>query len=176
MRTYVNKQELIAEIKKRYDMYDEEFEQIPEALKNERIEEVDKTPSENLSYQLGWVNLILQWEKDEQAGKTVEMPAPGYKWNKLGGLYQSFYEEYGKYSIAEQREMLREAVGEICTWLATLSEQELFEPGQRDYATTKAMWPLYKWVHINTVAPFTNFRTKIRKWKKLSKSNESKNE
>ncbi|MER2002308.1 MAG: ClbS/DfsB family four-helix bundle protein, partial [Carnobacterium inhibens] len=24
----------------------------------------------------------------------------------------------------------------------------------------------WKWIHINTVAPFTNFRTKIRKWKK----------
>lgn len=102
MRTYENNQELIAEIKKRYEKYDVEFEQVSETLKDKGIEEVDKTPSENLSYQLGWVNLILQWEKEEQAGKIVETPAPGYKW-----------------------------------------------------------------VHINTVAPFTNFRTKIRKWKKV---------
>ncbi|WP_086315029.1 hypothetical protein A5821_002554 [Enterococcus sp. 7F3_DIV0205] len=167
MRTYATKEELIDEIKKRYEKYDEEFEQVPELLKNQRIEEVDKTPSENLSYQLGWVNLILQWEKEEQAGKIVETPAPGYKWNNLGGLYQSFYEKYGKYSIVEQREMLRASVNEVCLWLETLSDKELFEAGQRNYATTKAMWPLYKWVHINTVAPFTNFRTKIRKWKKL---------
>ncbi|WP_375178324.1 ClbS/DfsB family four-helix bundle protein [Enterococcus rotai] len=167
MRTYENKQELIAEIKKRYEKYDAEFEQVSERLKNKRIEEVDKTPSENLSYQLGWVNLILQWEKEEQAGKTVETPAPGYKWNNLGGLYQSFYEKYGQYSIAEQRVMLRNSVNEVCEWLETLSDKELFEAGQRNYATTKAMWPLYKWVHINTVAPFTNFRTKIRKWKKV---------
>ncbi|MCB6437728.1 ClbS/DfsB family four-helix bundle protein, partial [Erysipelatoclostridium ramosum] len=26
---------------------------------------------------------------------------------------------------------------------------------------------VYKWIHINTVAPFTNFRGKIRKWKRL---------
>ncbi|MEI5994133.1 ClbS/DfsB family four-helix bundle protein [Candidatus Enterococcus mansonii] len=167
MRTYESKEELIAEIQKRYEKYDEEFESIPERLKDKQIEEVDKSPSENLSYQLGWVNLLLQWEKEEQAGKIVKTPAPGYKWNNLGGLYQSFYEKYGKYSIAEQREMLRIAVDELCTWLSTLSDQELFEPAQRKYATTKAMWPIYKWVHINTVAPFTNFRTKIRKWKKL---------
>lgn len=167
MRTYKNKQELIAEIKKRYEKYEEEFEQVPETLKDKRIEEVDKTPSENLSYQLGWVNLILQWEKEEQAGKTVETPAPGYKWNNLGGLYQSFYEKYGQYSIAEQRVMLSESVNELYIWLESLSDEELFEPGQRNWATTKAMWPVYKWVHINTVAPFTNFRTKIRKWKKV---------
>ncbi|MEI5990279.1 hypothetical protein A5881_001772 [Enterococcus termitis] len=168
MRTYANKEELIAEIKKRYEKYDEEFIDVPEEQKDIRIEEVDKTPSENLSYQLGWVNLILQWEQEEQAGKVVQTPAEGYKWNNLGGLYQSFYEKYGKYSLAEQRVMLRNSVNEVCDWLETLSEKEVFEAGQREYATTKAMWPLYKWVHINTVAPFTNFRTKIRKWKKLT--------
>lgn len=167
MRTYENNQELIAEIKKRYEKYDVEFEQVSETLKDKGIEEVDKTPSENLSYQLGWVNLILQWEKEEQAGKIVETPAPGYKWNNLGGLYQSFYEKYGQYSIAEQRVMLSESVNGLCIWLESLSDEELFEPGQRNWATTKAMWPVYKWVHINTVAPFTNFRTKIRKWKKV---------
>lgn len=168
MRSYENKQELIHEIKTRFEKYDSEFDQIPEVLKDQRIEEVDKTPSENLSYQLGWVNLLLQWEKDEQAGKIVETPATGYKWNNLGGLYQSFYEKYGSYSLGKQRAMLREAVNELCDWVATLSDIELFEAGQRNWATTKAMWPVYKWVHINTVAPFTNFRTKIRKWKKLA--------
>ncbi|GGC91083.1 ClbS/DfsB family four-helix bundle protein [Enterococcus wangshanyuanii] len=168
MRTYETKEELIGEIRKRYEKFDEEFSEIPEARKDERMDEVDKTPSENLSYQLGWVNLVLHWEKEEQAGKHVETPAPGYKWNNLGGLYQSFYETYGSYTLVEQRQLLKKSVDELCAWLETLSNEELFEPGQRSWATTKAMWPIYKWVHINTVAPFTNFRTKIRKWKKVA--------
>ncbi|KXT85648.1 hypothetical protein STRDD11_00286 [Streptococcus sp. DD11] len=98
----------------------------------------------------------------------METPAPGYKWNNLGGLYQSFYETYGGLSLAEQAEQLKAAAGQVCTWLATLSDQEFFEPEQRAWATTKARWPLWKWVHINTVAPFTNFRTQIRKWKRLT--------
>ena len=48
----------------------------------------------------------------------------------------------------------------------SLSEDELFLPQQRAWATTKAQWPLWKWIHINSVAPFTSFRTQIRKWKK----------
>ncbi|WP_072873612.1 ClbS/DfsB family four-helix bundle protein [Hoylesella oralis] len=28
------------------------------------------------------------------------------------------------------------------------------------------VWEVYKFIHINTVAPFCMFRTKIRKWKK----------
>lgn len=168
MRDYENKQELIAEIKKRYEKYDSEFEEVPESKKNLRIDEIDKTPSENLSYQLGWVNLLLDWDTQELNGEVVQTPAPGYKWNNLGGLYQSFYEKYGNYSIAEQRTMLRDAVDSLCNWLEMLSDDDLFQSGKRKWATTKAMWPVYKWVHINTVAPFTNFRTKIRKWKKLA--------
>jgi hypothetical protein len=167
MKEYANKEALLSEIKKRYEKYDAEFDAIPEALKNQRIDEVDKTPSENLSYQLGWVNLLLSWEAHEQAGEIVTTPAPGYKWNDLGGLYQSFYEQYGSYTLDQQRAMLKEALENLYQWLNNLTEAELFEAGQRNWATTKAMWPVYKWVHINTVAPFTNFRTKIRKWKKL---------
>ena len=51
-------------------------------------------------------------------------------------------------------------------WIDSLSEDELFLPQQRAWATTKAQWPLWKWIHINSVAPFTSFRTQIRKWKK----------
>ena len=98
-----------------------------------------KTPSEHLAYQLGWVTALLDWERREQAGEAVQTPAPGYKWNALAAL---------------------------CAWIDGLSDDELFLPAQRQWATTAAQWPLWKWIHINTVAPFTNFRTQIRKWKK----------
>ena len=36
-----------------------------------------------------------------------------------------------------------------------------------DEATKTAVWEVYKFIHVNTVAPFGTFRTKIRKWKKI---------
>lgn len=168
MREYSGKKELVDTIQKKYQKYISEFATIPENLKEKRVEDVDKTPSENLSYQLGWINLLLQWEKDEQQGKNVKTPAKGYKWNNLGGLYQSFYNQYGSFSLKEQEILLTKSVMELCEWINSLSDKELFEPEQRKWATTKAKWPLWKWIHINTVAPFTNFRIKIRKWKKLT--------
>ena len=36
-----------------------------------------------------------------------------------------------------------------------------------DEATKTAVWEVYKFIHVNTVAPFGTFRTKIRKWKKF---------
>lgn len=166
MQSYKDKTELIEEIRKRYSLYDQEFDSIKEDEKNLLKPGVDKTPSQNISYQIGWTKLLLQWELDEKKGIEVKTPTPEYKWNNLKGLYQSFYEEYGSYSLADQRELLQKQVNEIITWIESLDDNILFIPEQRKWATTPAKWPVWKWIHINTVAPFKNFRTQLRKWKK----------
>jgi len=166
MQSYASKDELIMAIKTNYKKYINEFSNIPNDLKDKSIEEVDRTPSENLSYQLGWITSLLSWEQDEKAGKKVDVPAKGYKWNNLGGLYTSFYETYNHYSLPELIELLNSSVAELCHLVESLPEDVLFEPNKRQWATTSAQWPVWKWVHINSVAPFKTFRTKIRKWKK----------
>lgn len=66
MRSYESKEELKDEIKKTFDKYISEFDNIPEELKDKRVEEVDRTPAENLAYQVGWTTLVLKWEEDEK--------------------------------------------------------------------------------------------------------------
>ncbi|WP_153308254.1 ClbS/DfsB family four-helix bundle protein, partial [Streptococcus agalactiae] len=44
MRTYYNKEELKAEIEKTFEKYISEFDNIPENLKDKRVDEVDRTP------------------------------------------------------------------------------------------------------------------------------------
>ena len=166
VRNYPNKQALLDAVQTALDKYLAEFADIPESARNIRAADGGKTPSEHLSYQLGWVHSLLDWERREQAGEEVHTPAEGFKWNNLGGLYQRFYQAYGVYTLAEQQAMLRGKTAELCAWIEGLSEDELFLAGQRKWAETAARWPLWKWIHINTVAPFTNFRTKIRKWKR----------
>lgn len=166
MQTYKDKKELIDELRKRYELYDKEFNDIKEIEKSLYKHGVDKTPSQNIAYQLGWSHLLLQWEADERKGIEVKTPTPDYKWNNLKGLYQSFYEQYGSYSLQQQRELLQSQVNEIIDWIESLDHETLFVPEQRKWATTPAKWPVWKWIHINTVAPFKNFRTQLRKWKK----------
>lgn len=51
-----------------------------------------------------------------------------------------------------------------------MRETEVFEPHMRKWAdnsTKIAVWEVYKFIHVNTVAPFTTFRPKIRKWELL---------
>lgn len=132
--------------------------------------EVDRTPAENLAYQVGWTTLVLKWENDEQAGLPVKTPSDGFKWNQLGELYQWFTDTYAHLSLKELMGMLDDNIQKIFTMIDSMTKEEIFLSHKRkwaDEATKTAVWEVYKFIHVNTVAPFGTFRTKIRKWKKL---------
>ena len=101
LRTYENKDELKNEINKSFAKYISEFDIIPESLKDKRVEEVDRTPAENLAYQVGWTTLVLKWESDERNGLHVKTPSDDFKWNQLGELYQWFTDTYAQLSLQE---------------------------------------------------------------------------
>lgn len=171
MRTYENKEELKTEIRKTFEKYISEFDNIPEALKDIRVDEVDRTPAENLAYNVGWTTLVLKWEEDERNGLPVKTPSDEFKWNQLGELYQWFTDTYAPLSLTELKNMLNENVTALYAMIDSMSENELFQPHMRkwaDDATKTAVWEVYKFIHVNTVAPFGTFRTKIRKWKKAA--------
>ena len=173
MRTYKNKEELKAEIRQTFEKYRTEFDDIPETLKDTRADGVDRTPAENLAYQVGWTTLLLKWEEDERKGLRVKTPSDEFKWNQLGDLYRWFADTYAPLPLSELKERLCDNVAAICAMIDSLSEEDLFLPHRRkwaDDATKTAVWEVYKFIHINTVAPFGTFRTKIRKWKKAALS------
>ena len=118
---------------------------------------------------MGWTTLVLKWEEDERKGLQVKTPSDEFKWNQLGELYQWFTDTYAHLSLQELKAELNENVKSICAMIDSLSADELFKPHMRkwaDDATKAAVWEVYRFIHVNTVAPFGTFRTKIRKWKK----------
>lgn len=171
MKEYASKAALIEEIKKTAGKFIAEYDDISEEDKDLRLETGERTPYENLAYQLGWMSLIQTWEAEEAAGNPVELPAPGIKWNQMGPLHDRFYAAYEGQSLTELSATFRREADALCAWIGTLSDEMLFQPGGRKWAqSTPANWPVWKWVHINTVAPFQSFRTKVRRWKKLRAS------
>mgnify|MGYP002453974860 CR=1 FL=1 len=77
MRTYENKDELKNEINKSFAKYISEFNDIPEHLKDKRIDEIDRTPAENLAYQVGWTTLVLKWESRVFLSKLLRIILSG---------------------------------------------------------------------------------------------------
>lgn len=163
---YKSKQELMETIHALYLLLDGEFDDVNPGDKDVRIAEVDRTPAEIIAYQLGWMHLVMGWDEDEGNGKEVSMPAPGYKWNQLGGMYQSFYDQYATLSLPELRSQFHQLEQHWQQWIDTFSEEELFTQGHRKWTGSKDNWPVARWIHINSAAPFKTFRAKIRKWKK----------
>lgn len=168
MQEYTSKEALVAEIQKTAAQFIGEFGNPADENIDLRAEGVDRTPREMIAYQLGWMRLIRGWDSDELAGKEVVTPAPGYKWNQMGAIYEGFYTTYSTQNLSELKQQYMEAVAKLLAWLQDFSTDELFQPGGRKWAqSTPSDWPIWKWVHINTAAPFKTFRSKIRKWKKL---------
>ena len=168
MQGYSSKKELIDEINKRAVLFINEFIEITDENKDTLVEGVDRSPAQMIAYQLGWMNLILLWEEKNKNNETVITPSENYKWNNLSGLYQSFYKKYENYSIKKLIAEFNITVKKITDLIEIYTEEELFEQNQRQWASsTPSNWPIWKWIHTNTVAPFKTFRTKIRKWKKL---------
>ena len=127
MRTYENKDELKNEINKSFAKYISEFNDIPEHLKDKRIDEIDRTPAENLAYQVGWTTLVIKWESDERKGIPVKTPSDNFKWNQLGELYQWFTDTYAQLSLQELKDRLNENINSIYAMIDSLSDEELFE-------------------------------------------------
>lgn len=170
MKEYESKSALLAEIQKKAGLFIGEFSTISEKDKDLLFDEVDRSPAQMLAYQLGWLKLLQSWERDEEAGLEVVTPHPDFKWNQLGGLYQSFYEDVADLSLEELIAQFQEQVDGVVQQVNHYTDEDLFHSGIRKWASsTPSKWPVWKWIHINTVAPFTTFRTKIRKWKKVYK-------
>ena len=126
MRSYESKEELKNEIKKTFGKYISEFDNIPEELKDKRVDQVDRTPAENLAYQVGWTTLVLKWEEDEKKGIEVKTPSDKFKWNQLGELYQWFTDTYAHKSLKELKEQLSQNIEDIYSLIDNLTEEELF--------------------------------------------------
>ena len=74
----------------------------------------------------------------------------------------------GAQSLTELGRMFSKASADMVEWLCGFTDVELFVSGGRKWAqSTPSGWPVWKWVHMNTAAPFKTFRSKVRKWKKL---------
>ncbi|MCI7240498.1 MAG: ClbS/DfsB family four-helix bundle protein, partial [Aerococcus suis] len=110
MRVYENKEALKTEIAKTFEKYISEFDNIPETLKDKRVDEVDRTPAENLAYQIGWTTLVLKWEEDDKNGLQVKTPSDDFKWNQLGELYQWFTDTYASLSRKELKDKLKQNI------------------------------------------------------------------
>ena len=164
---YDNKSELIEAIKNNANLFIKEYSDIEETSMNKIDEEIEYSPFQMLTFCIGWMDLVLAWEDEEQKGIQETTLATEWKWNDLGWLYQSFYDKYNNYSLNELINFFNKKVESIVAFINNLSYEDLFEEDRRNWAKTNGKkFSICRLVHLNTIANFKKFRGKIRKWKK----------
>lgn len=167
---YNNKSELIEEIKSNSNSFIEEYFDIEDTSINRFDKEIGYSPFQMLAFCVGWMDLVLAWEDEEQKGIQKTSLATEWKWNDLDWLYKSFYDKYSKYSLNELIDNFNQKVDNIIQLINNLSDEELFEDGKRNWAKTNGKeFCVCRLIHLNTISNFKNFRGKIRKWKKNNK-------
>ncbi len=167
---YNNKLELIEAIKDNSKLFIEEYSNIEESSINKVDKEIGYSPYQMLAFCIGWMDLVLSWENEEQKGINETPLATEWKWNDLDWLYKIFYDKYNNYSLNELVDNFNQKVDGIIELINNLSDEELFTDGKRNWAKTNGkVFSVCRLVHLNTVANFKNFRGKNRKWKKNNK-------
>ena len=86
-----------------------------------------------LVFCIGWMDLVLSWEEEEQNGIQKTVLATEWKWNDLDWLYQSFYDRYKKFSLKELVDNFNQKIDSIIQLINNLSDEDLFNEGRRDW-------------------------------------------
>jgi hypothetical protein len=110
-----------------------------------------------IAYQIGWGNLLINWYEMGISGKNPEMPGDGFnKWD-YKNLALHFYDKYYYKSNNKYDKIFFETVTTIIEIADEAdNNNQLNIPGFWDWTVLKSgkVWPLSKWIIINTVAPY----------------------
>ncbi|MDY8134205.1 ClbS/DfsB family four-helix bundle protein [Aquimarina sp. 2201CG5-10] len=159
------KEELLLAIEKNYTKLREDLIEIPvqytEAYELEGHAKNTKMSVCNLvSYLIGWGELVLKWNSKKIKNEEVDFPETGYKWNELGRLAQKFYEDYSDIKYDELLEKLDAIVLQIIVLIKHQDDHHLYQIPWYE------KWTMGRMIQLNTVSPYKNARSRIRKWKK----------
>ena len=116
--------------------------------------------SDLVAYLIGWNTLVLKWLDYSEAGRAIEFPETGYKWNQLGQLAQKFYADYADLDYQILLSSLDIAKTQIVEQLTVRSNAQLYGGSWYGKHTLGRM------IQLNTAAPYKNAAARVRRWRK----------
>ncbi|RAS15763.1 hypothetical protein DFO50_106114 [Microvirgula sp. AG722] len=160
-----NQRELLDAIRTRYAQLDAELRTVPpaqafEATLEGHVQGTLISVADLVAYLLGWNLLVLKWCAGRDAGREVDFPDTGFKWNELGRLAQRFYRDHAALDFPARRDALAHAHADIVERVMRETDASLY--GEAWYGK----YPLGRMIQLNTSSPYANARARLRKWKK----------
>ena len=106
-----------------------------------------------------WVDLMLGWYRDGQAGGQVCFPAKGYKWNQLKVYNARIRDAQKSMNWIETQEMLETAHRDMMTLLENLSDEQLYSVPMKG---AHNQWTTGRWAEANGASHYRSASKAIR--------------
>lgn len=120
-----SKAELLAVTLKDYDKLESLISDLPDhqAL----VKDVDGASIKDIiGHRAHWISLFLGWYADGLAGKRVEFPAPGYKWNELKAYNSELRRSQSGLSWEQVRQLLSDNHARLTGFISSHSDEDLY--------------------------------------------------
>lgn len=159
------KQQLLQAINMNFDRLIKDLRSLPIDLTNEKTMQGHAggtlmSASDLVAYLIGWNELVIKWLEKDRAKQQIDFPDTGFKWNELGKLAQKFYSDYDGIAFAELLQKLSEAKNKIVMLIESRNNTELYA------CEWYGKWTMGRMIQFNTSSPYSNARTRLRKWLK----------
>lgn len=114
-----------------------------------------------------WIDLFLGWYRDGKAGKDVQTPAPGYKWNQLKEYNAKLRDQTRDVSWTDAKTHLTKSHKKLMRLLKSLDNKALYGPKQFDWLNN---WTLGRWAEASGPSHYRSASKYIRQILKAVKA------
>lgn len=153
-----SKSELIAVTRKEWAKLEKLIKPIPVAVALTKDEE-GISIKDIVGHRAHWIDLFLGWYHDGQAGKRVEFPAKGYKWNELRRYNADLRARQADLDWRGARDMLVDRHDRFFALLETLSEDALYAGPMKGAYNP---WTTGRWAEASGPSHFRSAAKTIR--------------
>lgn len=115
---------------------------IPEDVFESKKVASEWTAKDVISHLIAWEQMVILWVKSGYEGKTIPVPAEGFKWSELPALNDKIYREHKDDPADEVLARFGQSYRQILDLLNSISEEDLFTPG------------LHKWQNKNMLSAY----------------------
>ncbi|WP_180967011.1 ClbS/DfsB family four-helix bundle protein [Cohaesibacter celericrescens] len=164
MPAATNKDDLIATTCKEFDKLD----LLLSALSQEDATWVP--PEEEISirdlvaHRSHWIGLYFRWYEEGKAGKDVQTPAPGYKWNQLKSYNAQIYQAASSVDWGETLVHFRQQHQVLLAHLQALDDATLYTKHLFPWMNE---WTLGRWAEASGSSHYRSAAKYVRKLNKI---------
>ncbi len=115
---------------------------IPPEIFASRKVQGEWTAKDVVSHLIAWEQMVILWVNSGYEGKTIPIPAEGFKWSDLPALNDKIFKEHKDEPAEDVLMKFQQSYQQTLGLLNSISAQDLFTPG------------LHKWQNKNMLAAY----------------------